>query len=65
MDGTPTQPLGQAVKPGESVDISVALVAPEQPGTYTGEWMLQTPDGRRFGLGNRGLTPFWVRIVVP
>jgi len=38
-------------------DISVNLTAPATPGTYTGNWMLKTPDGIVIGA-----TPIYVRI---
>jgi hypothetical protein len=44
--------------PGANVDISVNLVAPGAPGTYTGKWRLKASNGAIFG----GLT---VVIVVP
>ncbi len=43
---------------GSTVDLSVALVAPDEPGTYTGYWQMQTPTGQRFG------TRMFVRIQV-
>ena len=38
------------VPPGEEVDISVTLVAPESPGTYAGQWQL-TGAGQFEGIG--------------
>ncbi|MCA9925939.1 MAG: hypothetical protein KC421_26390 [Anaerolineales bacterium] len=47
------------VDPGEVIDITVLLLAPTDPGTYTSYWQLQLADGRI-------LSPeFYVRIVVP
>ncbi len=43
---------------GQTVDISVNLVAPNSPGRYTGYWTLRIPDGRV--VNNR----VFVRIVV-
>ncbi len=65
LAGPTTQPLTQTVPPGQSVDLSVPLVAPTRPGAYTSRWMLQTPDGHPFGLGDQGQTPFWVKITIP
>jgi hypothetical protein len=62
MDGTTTR-LPKVVRPGETVDVSVNLVAPEATGTYQGYWMLRDTDGR-FGIGADGETPFWVKIRV-
>ncbi len=58
MEGPNSVPVGAAAA-GSTVDISVNLTAPDEPGTYRGDWQLQTPDGVRFG------TPIYVRIVVP
>jgi hypothetical protein len=62
MQGLST-PLGQTIEPGQSVDISVQLTAPTDPGTYRGLWMLANASGR-FGLGDTGGDPFWVQVQV-
>ncbi len=59
-----SQPLPGRVQPGESVDIAVDMVSPQQPGLYTSYWMLRNPDGQLFGIGPGGNAPFWVRIQV-
>ena len=41
------------------------LIAPTTKGVYTSEWLLQTPEGEKFGLGEDGQTPFWLKIRVP
>ncbi len=51
------------LKPGETVDISVDMVAPITPGEYTGNWKLVNEDGVRFGTRNQK-DPFWVKIKV-
>jgi hypothetical protein len=56
--------LPKAVAPGQSVDISVDLVAPNTPGTYQGNWKLRNAANTWFGIGPNGASPFWVRIVV-
>jgi len=48
--------------PGDTLDISVNLVAPAVPGTYTGNWRLANGDGALFGTNGNNLT---VVIVVP
>jgi uncharacterized protein YkwD len=53
------------VKSGEMVDISVELTAPQQPGTYQGNWMLKNAQGQVFGIGPNADGAFWVNIVVP
>ena len=51
--------LPSAVPAGGSVDISVALVAPNSNGRFSGQWQLHSPEGAPFGA-----KPF-VEIVVP
>ncbi len=55
--------LPQVTAPGGIVPISLVLVAPTDEDTYTSEWMLQTPDGTEFGVGEYS-TPFFAEIAV-
>ena len=59
MFGPRSAPLGETVQPGEEVDVSVTLIAPETAGTYQGQWQLFAPDATPFG------TNVYVAIVVP
>jgi WD40 repeat protein len=59
MNGPESMALGETVLPGEEVDISVDLLAPQADGTYQGQWQLIAPDGTPFGV-----KPY-VEIVVP
>ncbi len=56
--------LPKNVPPGQSVDVSVEMVAPSAPGTYTSNWKLRNAAGSWFGIGPSGNAPFWVRIIV-
>lgn len=56
--------LKETVAPGQSIEISVEMIAPQMPGTYQGNWMLANPSGELFGIGPNGNLPFWVRISV-
>jgi hypothetical protein len=56
--------LAGSVKPGETVDLSVNMVAPETSGNYTGYWMLRNQSGKLFGLGLGAGEVFWVDIKV-
>ncbi len=47
-----------AVKPGEKTHLTLTLTAPDEPGTYTTNWQLQTGNGRFFGPIR------WLRAVV-
>lgn len=64
MGGPASQPLGKVVAPGQTIDISVSLVAPATPKTYRGNWMLATDSGTKFGLSAEADKPFWVQVVV-
>lgn len=64
MEAPTSTNLAANVAPGETVDISLNMVSPGQPGVYTGYWELQSSDGEVFGVGKDGETPFWVRIRV-
>jgi len=56
--------LVEPVEPGETVDLTVDMIAPEKVGVYQSNWMLSDPDGVLFGIGPHGDAPFWVRIEV-
>lgn len=56
---------GGTVAPGETVDISVNLTAPANPGTYQGKFKLRSPNNVVFGINAGGQGSFWVKIVVP
>jgi hypothetical protein len=63
VSNTYSQPLTSGtVAPGQTVDVSVNLVAPITPGTYTGYWRFRDPSNVLFGLGGSGT---WiVKIIV-
>jgi len=52
-----------SVEPGKTVDLSITLVAPQEPGVYQGFFKLRNADGINFGLGDSS-KPFWVKIRV-
>ena len=64
MSGSRSQALRGEVKPGQTVDLSVDLEAPESRGDYKGYWKLHSADGAAFGIGDQGNKPFWVAIRV-
>jgi len=57
-------PLDTSVAPGETVDISVDLQAPDTPGTYRGNFKLRDYRFNRFGTGLNANNPVWVEIEV-
>jgi ABC-type amino acid transport substrate-binding protein len=58
MGGQPVV-VTRIVKPGESFDFQVNLIAPIAPGTYQGFWQMQNLAKQRFG------ETVWVGITVP
>jgi hypothetical protein len=62
MDGPASQKLTASVAPGGTIDISVALTAPDTAGTYQGNWKLKNASGATFGIN--GNNAFWVKIKV-
>jgi hypothetical protein len=63
MDGSIVYSFPQPAQPGQTVEVPIILRAPAQAGTYTGEWMLKSPWGRSFGVGQYSV-PISVSIVV-
>ncbi len=51
MSGPSSVALPYSVAPGQTVDISVNLVAPNYGGTFRGSWMLKSDTGQLFGVG--------------
>ena len=51
-----------AVNIGEYVNVSVTFTAPATSGTFQSNWMIQTPDNVRFGVGCDGTVPLYALI---
>jgi hypothetical protein len=58
MDAPAQVPIPQTVNPGDTVDISVSMVAPQQNGLQRGFWQMRNPAGTLF------LTSVYVEIEV-
>lgn len=63
MGGGYVYNLPQSAPPGTTFPISIVLKAPATDGPYISEWMLQTPDGTEFGVGQYSAS-FYADIVV-
>ena len=57
MNGQPTAIKGE-VKPGNTYDMYVDLVAPQEPGQYVGDWQMYNAANKAFGQ------TIWVAIEV-
>jgi len=64
MNGPAAVSIGTTVRPGETVDLSVKLKAPDEEGEYTGYWKLRNASNAIFGLGANAGKSFWVQIEV-
>jgi len=62
MSAPPSVALPGTVAPGQVVDVSVDMIAPNTDGTYKGNWRLRDDKGVIFGLTSGN--PFWVEIKV-
>jgi PBP1b-binding outer membrane lipoprotein LpoB len=56
--------IGQVVSNGQSVELHLNLKAPEAVNNYTVKFMLETPDGKKFGVGSNFDQPFSVIFYV-
>lgn len=56
--------LPGTVAPGQTVDLSVSMVAPTALGTYQGYWEFRSDLGVVFGIGINANTPIGVEVVV-
>jgi hypothetical protein len=52
------------VAPGQTVDLSIPLTAPNSAGQYIGYWKLRDGSGNIFGIGFNAYKSFWVLINV-
>ncbi len=64
MNGPAQQRINRVVNPGETIDLSVKLTAPDEPGTYTGYWRMRSANGVVFGIGTEAQKSFWVQVEV-
>lgn len=64
MGNTTAMRLPGYVAPGQSVDVSITLSAPNKRGHYVGYWMLRSPSGVLFGYGDHANQAFYVDVTV-
>jgi hypothetical protein len=56
--------FSKEVMPGDIIEITVDMIAPEQSGNYQSNWKICDHDNNCFGLGAKGEVPFWTKIEV-
>ncbi|MDI6770896.1 MAG: NBR1-Ig-like domain-containing protein, partial [Anaerolineales bacterium] len=64
MSAIPVIYLPASVAPGQMINLSAAMTAPNASGHYRGYWKLRNASGVKFGIGATGTNPFWVDINV-
>jgi hypothetical protein len=64
MEATSPIYLGKEVKPRDTIDISIPLVAPKGNSIFQGNWIFVDDLGDRFGTGGNARNFFWVSIIV-
>ncbi|MEZ4591663.1 MAG: NBR1-Ig-like domain-containing protein [Chloroflexota bacterium] len=64
LGGPLSVPLESAVVPGQTVDITLPLTAPETLGTYRADFLLADAAGNPFGVDGFADQVIWVQIVV-
>ena len=62
---TPTSlPLPMNVAPGQTIEVSINMIAPSIVGSYRGYWIFKNASGSLFGAGPKGYEALWVEINV-
>ncbi len=56
--------MSSNVNPGQIIDLSVTMTAPNKDGHYQGFWKLRNATGVLFGIGPQGQGAFWTDINV-
>lgn len=64
MGGPSALSFPKSVAPGQTVDLTVTLTAPNAAGSYRGYWMFKNANGALFGIGYQANKPWWVDIKV-
>lgn len=64
MNGPVSIPLTASVAPGQMIDLSVQMKAPDAPGEYRGDWRLRNASNAKFGVGTNAESSFYVLIKV-
>ncbi len=56
--------IPEKVAPGQSIQLSISMAAPKNPGIYQGSWKLRNSKGDLFGTGTEAKGALPVEIVV-
>src|SRR5215211_8277531 len=64
MGSTASVAMPSSVPPGQNVDLSVNMTAPNAAGHYIGYWKFKNANGVTFGIGVNANRSWWVEINV-
>ena len=64
MEAPAEIPLTRLVRTGQTIDISVPMVAPSEIGTYRGDWLLRNSKGATIAIGSVPTETVWLQIEV-
>lgn len=64
MSAEESIPFIRPVAPGELVEVAIDMIAPDEPGTYRGNWQIADINGEPFGINGFIEDAFWLRIEV-
>jgi hypothetical protein len=56
--------LTHAVAPGETIELSVEVITPDEGGTYRENWQIADAAGQPFGVNGAIEDAFWLQVVV-
>ena len=56
--------MSGSVAPGQTIDISINLTAPNNNGRYRGDWKLRNASGALFGVGSSASSNFYVDVNI-
>lgn len=56
--------FGEEVQPGEIIEVTVPLIAPQSEGVHIGYWMIRDPNGTIFGVRSEANCAYFVSIYV-
>jgi hypothetical protein len=56
--------LDDTASPGEYVDVSIDMIAPDSTGSFAGYWKMRSSNGISFGWGSSADSAFWIKIDV-
>lgn len=57
-------PGGVIIRPDETIEISVYMIAPEKKGFYAGYWLMEDEQSVSFGSGKNHDKAIWVKVEV-